>query len=154
MKTGSFDWSKVDVSGPDNCWEWKGPVNKWGYGDCAHAGKRRNASRAAYIVTFGEIESRIVVCHACDNPKCCNPRHLFAGTQAENLADCRAKGRAKYRSGESHHRATAKLTPEQVLEARSAYMAGESQTNIGLRMGVHSSTISRAVRGEKWAHIK
>jgi IS30 family transposase len=73
-------------------------------------------------------------------------------TQAENVRDCREKGRAVYLRGVEHHRACAKLTPEQIIEARTAYfVAGETQTAIAARLGVHSSTISRAVRGERWA---
>ena len=38
---------------------------------------------------------RIYVCHACYNPKCCNPNHLYWGTPAENFADSLASGRKK-----------------------------------------------------------
>lgn len=152
-KSAKFDWAKVKTLGPDECWPWTGSVNRWGYGDCTHDGRRLNASRAAYLVTFGAIASGLVVCHKCDNPVCCNPAHLFAATQAENLADCRGKGRARYRTGATHHRATAKMTDDMVREARRLYASGVSQSEIWRRWGVHSSVISRAVRGESWGHV-
>lgn len=115
-----------------------------------------NASRAAYLEHFGEIAAGLVVCHRCDNPICCNPAHLFAATQAENLADCRAKGRARgqYEAGTAHPRHTAKLTDDMVREARALYAAGVRQTEIGRRFGIHSSVISRAIRGQCWGHVK
>lgn len=155
-KSASFDWSKVERRSADECWPWVGRVNRWGYGDARVMGVRMNASRAAYLDHYGVIADGMVVCHRCDNPACCNPMHLFAATQAENLADCRAKGRARgqFAGGETHPRHTAKLTPEMVLEARRLYAEGVSQSEIGRRWGIHSSSISRAVRGEKWGYVK
>jgi ribosome-binding protein aMBF1 (putative translation factor) len=150
-KQPRFSWLRVDCKGPDECWPWRGSKNCWGYGQCSLDGRTVNASRAAYITAKGP--SGLVVCHQCDNPACCNPAHLFAATQAENLADCRAKGRQRYRFGADHHRVGAKLTPELVREARRLYASGVSQSEIGRRWGIHSSVISRAVRGENWSHV-
>lgn len=152
-KTAAFSWGRVDVRGEDECWPWLGATNVWGYGDCVYAGRRSNASRAAYLDKNGGIQSGHVVCHRCDNPICCNPAHLFAATQADNLEDCRRKGRQRYRKGANHHRPTAKMTPEKVMEARRLYASGVTQTEIARRWGMHSSVISRAVRGESWKHV-
>lgn len=152
-RNAKFSWAKVDRRDTDECWPWKGALGTWGYGQCSLDGRSVNASRAAYAAANDGIEAGLVVCHSCDNPACCNPSHLFAATQAENLADCRAKGRQVYKTGVSHHRATAKLTEEMVAEARRLYADGVSQSEIGRRWGIHSSTISRAVRGEFWSHV-
>jgi hypothetical protein len=149
-KSPAAFWSRVDGSSLDGCWPWLGGKNTWGYGSVFYRGKNSNASRVAAILSHGEVPEGLVVCHSCDNPLCCRPSHLFIATQAENLADCRAKGRAVYRTGCDHHRATAKVTPEQIMDARRAYESGETQTSIARRLGVHSSTISRAVRGHIW----
>lgn len=152
-KTSSFSWDRVGVGGAEECWPWLGSLNTWGYGDCLWKGRRVNASRAAHESVVGKVSPGLVICHTCDNPACCNPSHLWAGTQAENLADCRAKGRQVYVTGADHHRSTAKLTEDMVREARRLYAAGVSQSEIGRRWGLNSSTISRAVRGKKWAHV-
>ena len=152
--TKNFSWDRVQILGASECWTWMGPINTWGYGDCLFRGKRSNASRAAYIETAGSIGQGLVVCHKCDNPACCNPAHLFAATQAENLMDCRSKGRAVYLTGKDHPRKTAKMTEDMVLLAKELYKKGISQSEIGRRMGLNSSTISRAVRGESWGHVE
>lgn len=144
-------WSRVECGYLDGCWPWTGPVNHWGYGVTQFLGRCHNASRVAAILALGPFDASLVVCHRCDNPVCCRPSHLFVATQAENLRDCRDKGRAVYLSGVDHHRACAKLTAEQILDARTAYFVnGETQTAIARRLGVHSSTVSRAVRGQRW----
>lgn len=149
-------WSNVAVGEADQCWPWKKGVNSGGYGDCKHNGLARNASRVAYILSKGEPPAGHVVCHACDNPRCCNPSHLWTGTTAENLADCRRKGRAKHNCppGVDHPRYCAKLTPEIIKDAiRRHYELGESQSSIARSLGVNSGTISRAVRGVTFAGL-
>jgi hypothetical protein len=49
--------------------------------------------RAAWKLTHGPIPDGLQVLHRCDNPPCCNPAHLFLGTQQDNIADMHKKGR-------------------------------------------------------------
>lgn len=153
-KAVHFSWSKVDVGEAHECWLWIGARNRYGYGACQHLGVQMNASRAAYLLTHSSIPDGQVICHRCDVPACCNPAHLFAATQAENIADCKRKGRWRNRRGEAHPRPNAKLTADMIREARRLYAGGVSQSEIGRRIGMHSSAISRAVRGETWSHVK
>jgi hypothetical protein len=147
-------WKKVLVKDATECWPWIGAIGKHGYGCTSWNTGRYNASRLAWILTHGD-PGELVVCHKCDVPACCNPSHLFLGTPGDNVRDCQRKGRgrAHFELGKPHPRYSAKLTEEAVREARRLYASGISQTELGRRYGVHSSTMSRAIRGEKWAHI-
>ncbi len=61
------------------------------------------AHRFAYELTRGPVPEGLHVLHDCpggDNPACCNERHLWLGTNDDNVADKVAKGRQA--KGEGH----------------------------------------------------
>lgn len=79
------------------CLEFQGYRNQLGYGQVrvrSQAGRLVRVHRAMYEHYTGEkLADDAVILHRCDNPPCAAREHLVAGTQAENLADMRAKGR-------------------------------------------------------------
>lgn len=89
-------WSIVDKSGGENaCWPWTGWKDKDGRGRFYLDGKNTISSRAALILARGRPDPEtLFALHSCDNPECCNPRHLFWGTQEKNMQDMGRKGRA------------------------------------------------------------
>lgn len=94
-------WQRVDKRAPDECWEWIAGRTKAGYGyiTAGPRGSQRHvyAHRLSYELAHGPIPDGKHVCHRCDNPPCCNPAHLRLGTHADNMADMKAKGRARGR---------------------------------------------------------
>lgn len=85
-------WSRVDKSGGDDaCWNWTGSLNIHGYGVYKDLGVL-GAHRTAYFLTHGNPGS-LYVLHGCDNPKCCNPAHLHAGTHQDNVREKMERGR-------------------------------------------------------------
>ncbi len=89
-------WARVDRSaGEQACWPWTGAKKQGGYGKIGKGGDEGwvLTHRVAWEMAHGRIPEGKVVCHTCDNPSCCNPGHLFIGTQADNLRDMRAKNR-------------------------------------------------------------
>jgi hypothetical protein len=87
-------WSKVDkTGGPDACWPWLAGKTPLGYGRARWGGQTIYSHRVAFVVTTGEDITGWVICHSCDNPSCCNPKHLWSGTQRDNMRDRERKGR-------------------------------------------------------------
>lgn len=148
-------WAKVDKTG--DCWLWKASKSKIdnGYGQFVMQDKHHNAQRVAYILTYGPIPDELMVCHSCDNPPCCNPDHLFLGTNTDNLQDMVAKGRGWAQQAGNMRRGAdspmAKLTADQVAAIRAAY-ANKSMNGAQLaRMyGIAESTIYPILKGKRY----
>lgn len=141
-------WKNVDVKGADDCWPWTGLRKKEGYGRFSYKGKPLGANRVVFFFTHGEWP--VFACHSCDNPPCCNPAHIYNGTQAENMRDAAIRGRMP--CGLRHH--NAKLTEDTVRTLRAEYAAGGISTaKLGRKYGVTQSNIVRVIHREVWAHI-
>jgi len=89
-------WSKVQKGETENdCWKWLGSTKKkYGQFYITHS-DWISAHRFSWTLHFGEIPHGMYICHSCDNPPCVNPKHLWVGTQKENIGDMIKKGRAK-----------------------------------------------------------
>jgi len=146
--------ASVNRQHDDECWEWMSSRHPLGYGLFSlpnKDGKWRmtRAHRVAYAIANGDPKDGLMVCHTCDNRSCCNPWHLFAATQAENMADMISKGRKAVgeRSGK------AKLTEVDVAVIRGLLVNGLTQREIAIRYGVSHTTIGDIHRNKKWRHV-
>ncbi len=110
---------------------------------------RKRVHILSYEHFVGPVPEGIKVCHECDNRPCCNPGHLFIGTQAENLADMVRKDRSCF--GED--RPQSKLTEEQVLSIYRHHKDGMLQREIGDLYGITQTAVGLIVNGKRWVRL-
>ena len=110
-------------------------------------GKPKLAHRVAYEISVDEIPDGMFVLHKSDNRKCVNPKHLFLGTNADNVKDMIKKGRQA--KGERNGRS--KLTEEEVIMIRNLYATGDFTYNkLASLFPVCSRSIQSIVKEEYW----
>jgi hypothetical protein len=145
-------WVKVQKA--DGCWPYMGYLNRRGYGK-HHVSNRGSiqSHRLAWELTNGPIPPGLMVCHHCDNPPCCNPAHLFLGTAADNVGDMVRKGRARGGNQRGEQVGNHRLTDEQVRQLRALRANGYSFSSIAILLHVAATTVVRAARGTRWAHV-
>jgi hypothetical protein len=85
-------WSKVEIKNPESCWVWAGTKNRR-YGQFHFRGDTIPAHRVSWMINRGPIPRGLWALHACDNPPCVNPDHLWLGTHTDNIKDMWDKGR-------------------------------------------------------------
>ena len=149
-------WDYIEVKDQESCWIWtKGKAN-YGYGVINTSERKQfRVHRLVWSFYFGDIPDGMFVLHKCDNPPCCNPGHLFIGTQADNIRDMIRKGRRGNagvkpgtQTGEKNH--NSKLTNDNVLDIRELLNSGESHSRIASMFGVSRPTITLINTGSTW----
>jgi len=167
-------WSKVNRAGPDDCWLWTAATNEYGYGRIRVGEKKKSSHRVSWQLVHGDIPNSMDVLHSCDTRyvpgdityrRCCNPAHLWLGTNQDNIDDMVKKGRSAKgeRSGSRTHpekrprgkaNGNAKLTEHQVRKIREQYRAGGiSCQALAQNWGVAKTTIVNIVLCRTWRHI-
>jgi len=148
-KTAVQFWSAVLISDSGSCWEWQGPRDRDGYGVFGFKRKKFRAHRVAFGFANKGSQPKVVR-HICDNPKCCNPSHLKAGSQKQNMADKVSRNRQAI--GSQNGRSV--LTEKEVKEIKWELFFGfHSQAHIARQNGVSPSVIRDINRDKTWTHV-
>lgn len=110
--------------------------------------------QVAFFLEYGRWPDPCAL-HSCDNPPCCNGRHLFEGTVADNNADKWAKGRqgplrGGSMPGESHPKAV--LTDDRVRLIRE-WHGTFTLSAMASALGVSKQAVHKVISGKTWAHV-
>jgi hypothetical protein len=134
----------------EHCWIWTGGLTRGGYAAFTIKRKTWRGARFVWTITNGHIPLGLHVLHSCDNRLCVNPSHLFLGTNQDNIDDKVRKNRQ--RKGETVP--NAKLTSEIVKNARNRYNSENiTHEQLASELGISRSVLSKAIRGDTWAHV-
>lgn len=148
--TKSYTIIQRDYATP--CWETKRSLTPEGYGRMFYKGRLVGTHRVSWLLYRGLIPDGLDVLHRCDNPRCCNPEHLFVGTPRDNTLDSIAKGRA--------HRAimenapTTKLSRHEVIEIRKIYAKDKpTKKALAQRFNCSETNVAAILRRQTWRYI-
>ncbi len=149
-------WRFISVGGADECWNWIGSKDTTGYGRIGIARKYYAAHRIVYSLSVKEIPFSAPkrrsddghVLHTCDNRACCNPRHLFLGTQKDNMRDMVQKGRCV--DGRGERNSNAKLSIRDVEDVRWILSKGIAVSEVARLYQVTWTAIHSIRTGKTW----
>lgn len=145
-------WRKVDVSSNiDECWAWAS-FKRGKYGQFTFKSINYAAHRVSYYLHYGVDPLDKQVCHKCEN-RCCNPHHLFLGTNDENQQDLfNKKGKAVGFKGENS--ITSKLTNDKVISILEEYNNGLiTQQGLADKYEISKCHVNGIIRSRSWNHI-
>ncbi|WP_169788754.1 HNH endonuclease [Vulgatibacter incomptus] len=148
-------WSKVEIRGEDDCWNWRASTNEDGYGQFGiWRGKQQKNFRAHRLAwsldSQCDIPSGLVVRHKCDNPPCRNPKHLVPGTHEENMRDMTDRKRNAF----GVKNGSAKLSDDEARQVFELSWSGTAtQWEIARRFGVSQFMVSTIKNGKNWMHL-
>lgn len=153
-------WRKLNQVG--DCYIWTGSTNFYKHG---RRGKEQcygvigiglfnpdtiiTVHKLAYQLYNGPIPAGFVVRHTCDNSLCANPAHLIVGTQKDNAADSKSRGR----NARGETQGSSKLTESQIMEIRTLRKSGMIYKEIAKRFGICTTQAQRIADRLHWAHV-
>lgn len=137
-------WKHVSKGSDDQCWPFTRRFDKKGYGVITDDnGKNLFAHRAAYMLTKGDIPEGLVIRHSCDNPACCNPRHLDTGTAADNVMDMMVRQRC----------AAVKIPIDIAWKMREDFISGFPTNVLAEKYGFERAAIKQLMRKGRVGHM-
>ena len=142
----------VDVRGPQDCWPWKASINTSGYGRFKiNPYEVVAASRLTLVMATKQEHMDLLALHSCDNPCCCNPRHLRWGTVADNVADMLERNRHRSGKQDGLSNGACKLRPGDLETIITRFRRGLNNKQISADLPVDHALISRIRTGRSWA---
>lgn len=142
-------WSKITIRDLDDCWDWKGRPTNSGYGKVRiRSSPQYQAHRIAYYFTFNYWPVPCA-CHTCDRPICCNPFHLFEGTQKQNREDAQEKARLP--KGERN--GNSKLTETQVKQILTRNREGATDREIAAEFDISTGQVNKIYNRRVWKWV-
>jgi hypothetical protein len=141
---------------PYCCWEWQGSHLPSGHGlfgvKVDGTWTHIIASRQAWIlINERPMPQALYSCHHCDNPPCCNPWHLFVGTQRDNMQDARRKGRVQRCAGESS--SVARLNNAAIALIWSMHKEGIGAVATAKHLQVSTGAVQAVLEYRTWSQI-
>lgn len=150
---------KIPIAG---CWIWMKCLADTGYGNLRIRNKTFCSHRISWLLFNGHIPKGMHVLHYCDVRECCNPSHLWLGTNLDNILDRCRKGRSvgpsyrpkglKYKIKSNHGEWNLSLSKIDRENIRIIYASGGISTyELAKRYSVSQPTISNIInRKTKW----
>lgn len=130
----------------DGCWEWKGAIDRNGYGAYGYKGKSMRAPPIALMLDGRPVPKGMYACHHCDNPRCVRPDHLYAGTPKDNVRDMLSRGRNPV--GSKHY--AARITEDDVVAIRASSLSPKELATV---YPVCASNITMIRNRRTWKHV-
>lgn len=92
--------SRKHVVNENGCWEYEGCYAD--YPKLRFDGVTHSCHRISFEIYKGEIPMGRLICHTCNNKRCFNPDHLYAGTREDNGKDMSNDTKSKYPNGKPY----------------------------------------------------
>lgn len=144
---------RVARADSDACWVWLGAKTKGGYGHINLGTPPREflVHRLALFFADVPLSKEQLALHSCDNPPCCNPKHLRAGTTLDNARDRTIRRRRIYELGEDNP--SSRLRAEDVRRIRELVASGHRYGPLAREYNIAETTVGSIVRRVTWSHL-
>jgi hypothetical protein len=135
-------WKKVNILGPDDCWDWFGALSGRGYGVISVDYRTLGTHTFSWMIdnNTNKVPYGMYILHRCDNRKCCNPKHIYCGTPSDNACDREERNPKKPYQDASK----SKLFSHEILELRK--LTGMTQEEKARKYNIDQTSVSKILR--------